>query len=163
MNAREYAQLDDAGREAFHQSCEAKIATKSYEAPPPSGRPKDFVSIAKGNLLKVNVQIVHDGGENNLHYHLNSESNWFVLKGRVRFYGVGDVLLAELGPHESIFLPGGSRYWFEKAGDEDLEILQMVAQHGEGDMRVNTDKHKDWMKDEFLQRYVEPVGSQAGA
>jgi mannose-6-phosphate isomerase-like protein (cupin superfamily) len=50
-----------------------------------------------------------------------------VLRGRARFYGVDDVLLAELGPNEGIFIPGGARYWFEKTGDEDLEILQMVG------------------------------------
>jgi mannose-6-phosphate isomerase-like protein (cupin superfamily) len=157
MNAKELAQLSPEEREAFHQSAEARITTHSYVTPPSSGNPKDFAQVVKSGMLRVNVQIVHEGGENNLHYHLNSESAWMVLRGRARFYGVGDALLADLGPHETIFLPGGSRYWFEKSGDGDLEILQMISQGGDGDLRVNVDRHKDWMTETNLQQYVEPV------
>ena len=49
------------------------------------------------------------------------------LKGRVRFYGPGDVVIGEFGPHEGIVTPRGSQYWFEKVGEGDLEILQMAA------------------------------------
>ena len=80
-----------------------------------------------------------------------------VLGGRVRFYGVDDVVLAELGPHEGIFLPGGSRYWFEKVGDDDLEILQMVGiSGGVSAERINVESHKKWMDgDERLTQYQE--------
>ena len=50
-----------------------------------------------------------------------------VLKGRVRFYGPGDVLIGEFGPHEGTITPRFSRYWFENVGEEDLEILQVAA------------------------------------
>ena len=104
-------------------------------------------------MLKVHVQVVREGGENNLHYHTNSETAWMVLRGKARFYGVGDALLAELGPQEGIFLPGGARYWFEKVGSEDLEILQMVG-FSRGDAeRINVDSHKDWMTDPYLKVY----------
>jgi hypothetical protein len=49
------------------------------------------------------------------------------LKGRVRFYGPGDKLIGEFGPHEGTITPRYARYWFENAGDEDLEILQVGA------------------------------------
>jgi mannose-6-phosphate isomerase-like protein (cupin superfamily) len=68
-----------------------------------------------------------NGGENNLHYHSTSASFWMVLKGRVRFYGPGDVLIGEFGPHEGTITPRYSRYWFENVGDDDLEILQVSA------------------------------------
>ena len=56
--------------------------------------------LVKGELVKGIIQVVKkDGGENNLHYHTNSDTTWFVLKGRVRFYGAGDALLGEFGPH----------------------------------------------------------------
>jgi hypothetical protein len=50
-----------------------------------------------------------------------------VIKGRVRFYGPGDVLLKELGANEGIITPRYSRYWFECVGEEDLELLQIAA------------------------------------
>ena len=159
MNAREVAALSPEAREAFHRTAEARIATHHYSKPANDGRPKGIVTVARSENLKVHVQIVTEGGENNLHYHLNSDTTWMVLHGRVRFYGVGDVLLAELGPQESIFLPGGSRYWFEKSGPEDLEILQMVGidKHGGSPDRINVERHKDWMVDADLQLYEPTV------
>jgi mannose-6-phosphate isomerase-like protein (cupin superfamily) len=50
-----------------------------------------------------------------------------VLKGRARFYGDGDKLLGDLGPHEGILLPRNFRYWFESASPEPLELLQIEA------------------------------------
>ena len=74
------------------------------------------------------MQIVKtDGGENNLHYHTNSDSFWMVLKGRVRFYGPDNKLIGEFGPHEGTSTPRYSRYWFENAGEEDAELLQVAA------------------------------------
>ena len=74
--------------------------------------------------MKGVVQVVKKhGGENNLHYHTRMDTFWMVLKGRVRFYGPGDVVLGEFGPHEGMVTPRYSRYWFENIGDEDLELL----------------------------------------
>jgi mannose-6-phosphate isomerase-like protein (cupin superfamily) len=139
--------------EAFHREAEARVATFRYDRPAPSERPKDVVNLVRSGLLKVHVQIVREGGENNLHYHTHSETAWMVLRGQARFYGVGDALLAELGPQEGIFLPGGARYWFEKVGTEDLEILQMVGLGRDGAQRINVDGHKDWMTDPYLTVY----------
>lgn len=148
-------------KEAFHRAAEARVTTFSYKKPEASGRPKDVVSLSKSPLMKVNVQTVREGGENNLHYHTNGDTTWMVLKGRCRFYGPGDALIADLGEHEGILLPGGARYWFEKAGNEDLELLQMMALDSAGvaktgmPQRINVDKHKDWMTTENLLVYEE--------
>jgi len=142
-------------REAFHQEAESRLQTFSYAPPDGTERVKDIVPLCKTDLLRIHVQVVKDGGENNLHYHVNSDTCWMVLRGRVRFYGVGDKILAELGPHEGIMIPGGSRYWFEKTGDEPLEILQMVGiDRARGhDRRVNLETHKEWMQEKELQNY----------
>jgi mannose-6-phosphate isomerase-like protein (cupin superfamily) len=140
-------------KEAFHREAEARVKIFHYEKPASSGKPKDVVELVRGNLFKGLVQVVREGGENNLHYHVNSETGWFVLQGRARFYGVDDVLLAELGPNEGIFIPGGARYWFEKTGPEDLELLQMVGLDKAGAKRINVEAHKDWMTDEQLKVY----------
>ena len=142
-------------KEAFHREAEARISTFSYKTPERSGKPKDVEVIKRKGLLKVYVQTIRDGGENNMHYHTNSETMWMVLRGRARFYGIGDAIIGELGPEEGIFLPGGSRYWFEKVGNEDLELLQTVATEGE-DLRINVDAHKDWMSDDPFLKVYEP-------
>ena len=154
MDKTDVASLSPEQKEAFHRAAEAKMQPVKYTAPD-SGRPKDVVLLAKSDRLRALVQIVRDGGENNLHYHTNSDTCWVVLQGRVRFYGVGDKLIGEYGPKEGILIPEGSRYWFEKTGDEDLEILQMVGivAGGKGE-RINIDQHKAWMEgDERLTTY----------
>lgn len=141
-------------KEAFHREAESRIQPLGYEIPD-SGRPKDVMPLGRTERMRALVQIVKDGGENNLHYHTNSDTTWVVLKGKVRFYGLGDELIGEYGPTEGILMPGGARYWFEKAGDEPLELLQVVAvETGAKGERINVEKHKDWMKDqELLQVY----------
>jgi mannose-6-phosphate isomerase-like protein (cupin superfamily) len=89
-------------------------------------------------------------------YHTKSETTWMVLNGRARFIGCGDTVLAELGPMEGILVPGGSRYRFSKIGDEDLEILQMVAVRVDSDSaaeRINVETHKEWMVSPGLTKY----------
>jgi mannose-6-phosphate isomerase-like protein (cupin superfamily) len=137
-------------KEAFHREAESRIQTVNYAAPD-TGHPKDVLMLGRTERLRALVQVVRDGGENNLHYHTNSDTLWLVLKGRVRFYGLEDRLLGEFGPHEGIVMPGGARYWFEKTGDDGLEILQVVAKEPEAKAeRINLDQHKDWMKGEAL-------------
>jgi hypothetical protein len=65
-------------------------------------------------------------------------------------------VIAELGPNEGILLPGGARYWFEKVGPGDLELLQMIGieRSSGSDQRINVERHKDWMEsDKFLKVY----------
>jgi mannose-6-phosphate isomerase-like protein (cupin superfamily) len=159
MTAAELAKLSPDDKEAFHQSIEAQVKVVKYE-PKTTGEPKDIVPLVRTKLGRMAVQVVHEGGENNLHYHLNSDTTWFVLRGRVRFYGPGDEIIAELGQNELISIPGGARYWFETCGAEDLEILQCVNfdSAGEKPTRVNVEAHKDWMKDEELRVY-EPAAT----
>ena len=137
-------------KEAFHREAETRIQPLAYAAPD-SGKPKDVLMLGKTGRMRTLVQIVKSGGENNLHYHTNSDTTWMVLKGRVRFYGLGDTLIGEYGVGEGILMPGGARYWFEKAGDDELELLQVVAaETGAKAERINVEAHKDWMKSEPL-------------
>jgi len=74
------------------------------------------------------IQIIEDGGDNNLHSHAAMDGLWFVLSGQARFHGTKEnVMIAELGPHQAIFIPRDFPYWFEKIGDERLELLQVEA------------------------------------
>ena len=101
--------------------------TFSYKKPDNLRRGKGIVELAKTPIIRGRVQIVSEGGENNLHSHRGMDGFWFVLSGKVKFYGPGDVVIGEFGKHEGILVPRGAEYWFESSGDEDLEILQMAG------------------------------------
>jgi mannose-6-phosphate isomerase-like protein (cupin superfamily) len=99
----------------------------SYRKPETLKGGKAIIQLAESDIIRGRVQIVREGGENNLHSHKGMDGFWMVLRGRVKFYGPGDELIAELSQHEGIMLPRGTEYWFESSGDEDLELLQMAA------------------------------------
>lgn len=88
---------------------------------------KTFVKLARTDRMMAYVQVLSSGGENNLHSHGHLDGFWMVLKGRARFYGEGDRLLADLGPLEGILLPRHVRYWFESSSSEPLELLQVES------------------------------------
>jgi len=94
---------------------------------PEEARPKRVVPLARSDIMFCAVQVIREGGENNLHAHTGMDGLWFVLKGRVRFYGEGHQLVGEFGPHEGVFVPRNVPYWFESVGPEPLEILQAEA------------------------------------
>ena len=72
----------------------------------PVGDRKKLVSVlGRTDRLLAMVQVVKEGGENNLHAHPHTDGIWLVLSGRVRFYGEDDVLLGEFGKHEGIGSP----------------------------------------------------------
>jgi len=104
------------------------IRTFRYKKPENLGKSgKAIVQLAESDIIRGRVQIVREGGENNLHSHKGMDGFWMVLRGRVRFYGPGDQVIGEFAEHEGILLPRGSQYWFEKVGEGDLELLQMAS------------------------------------
>lgn len=104
---------------------------------PQDDRTKTVVKMARTDVLKADVQYIREGGENNLHSHTGNDGFWWVLEGRVRFYGEGSEPVAELGKGEGMLVPRGTMYWFESAGDEDLEILHVAAFASPDDRRVD--------------------------
>ena len=109
-----------------------------YEKPDVTST-KASIKLTQSDILKAAVQVVRQGGGNNLHSHAAADTCWMVIKGRARFYGEGDVVLGEFGQYEGIMTPRGTQYWFESADEnEDLELLQMAAKlRGEKDIRTN--------------------------
>jgi mannose-6-phosphate isomerase-like protein (cupin superfamily) len=89
--------------------------------------PKVVVPIARSDIMYCAVQVIRDGGANNLHSHTGMDGLWFVLRGRMRFYGEGHRLIGEYGPHQGVFVPRNVPYWFESVGEEPLELLQAEA------------------------------------
>ena len=119
----------EAKKEAFHQAAEANIKNFAFKRPPedlPEGR-KMHVKLAGTNSCRASVQVLNQGGENNLHYHPNLDLIYMVLKGRVTFYGPGDKVIGEYGPLEGLLLPENSRYWFKSVGEEEAWLLQIAG------------------------------------
>jgi mannose-6-phosphate isomerase-like protein (cupin superfamily) len=86
----------------------------SYERPAlKAGQPKAVKLLARSDRAFFAVQVVREGGENNLHSHAHVDGFWFVLSGRARFYTTGDELLGEFGPHQGVLVPREYPYWFE--------------------------------------------------
>ena len=111
-----------------HEKAEEGIVAFSYAKPAEGYKHgKAMAKLGRSDILKGVVQVLREGGENALHYHTTMDSFWMVLKGRVRFYGPGDTLLGEFGPMEGIVTPRNSRYWFERTGADELELLQVAA------------------------------------
>lgn len=99
----------------------------SYRAPNEMKRNRAFVPMIRSDIMFAMVQIIKQGGEQELHSHGAQDGFWFVLSGSARFYGEGDVVLATLEKHDGIFIPRNFLYWFEAVGDEPLELLQVEA------------------------------------
>ena len=119
----------EAKKEAFHLKAEEGIENFAFVRPDvsiPHGK-KLHVKLAGTDSCRASVQVLNQGGENNLHYHPNMDLIYMVLKGRVRFYGPDKKVLGEYGVHEGILLPENSRYWFESVGEEEAHLLQVAG------------------------------------
>jgi mannose-6-phosphate isomerase-like protein (cupin superfamily) len=116
-----------------------------YEKPEFDGVKKSLM-VCNSDLMRVHLQVVKTGGENNLHTHTGEDAFWLVLGGAVRFYGDGDTVIAELQKHDGILIPRGFKYWFESASDDPLEIVRVAARdQNVENKRVNEAPLKQWM------------------
>ncbi len=110
------------------------MADKGNEAIPFSFAQPDTINgkarigLGSGGMVTASVQYLQEGGDNNLHAHSAEDEVFLILGGRVRFYGVGDKLIAELGTNEGLVVPRGVAYWFERVGDEVLSIYKVGAE-----------------------------------
>ena len=102
--------------------------------------------VCNSDLMKVQVQVVKSGGENNLHTHTGEDAFWYVISGAVKFYGEGDKLIGEYQKGEGILIPRGFKYWFESSSKDPLEILRVTAKDQNVDnKRVDLSPQKQWM------------------
>jgi mannose-6-phosphate isomerase-like protein (cupin superfamily) len=114
--------------EELHAKADAMQSSFGYQRPTKIDAARGSVALAKTDLMRARVVILPKGkGENNLHYHTDSDSLWLVIKGKVAFYGPGDKLIGEFGPMEGTTTPRYFRYWFANCGEEDLEMLHVFA------------------------------------
>jgi mannose-6-phosphate isomerase-like protein (cupin superfamily) len=133
-------------KEAYHRACEESVQTFAFNRPDniPSTK-KAFVKLHGNDNCNCVVQVINKEGDNNLHYHANMDSTFFVLKGKVKFYGPDDVVLGDFGQNQGLLMPAGARYWFESSTEEEAWLLQ-VASYPKGrkmSKRINSEAHKN--------------------
>jgi mannose-6-phosphate isomerase-like protein (cupin superfamily) len=149
-------------KEAFHREAEGRIESFAFKRPdnlPPGTKATHY--LAKSDLVFGSIQIVPEGGDNNLHYHPGDDGFWMVLKGRVRFYGPEQKVIGEYGPNEGLFMPRNARYWFETADKkQELHILHVSAktQTKIQNRRVNVDPPNDGYKNAIRLNW--PAGQE---
>ena len=112
-----------------------QIQTFSYQKPMRKGS-KEFVLLSKTDDIRCGVHVIRKGSEEHLHSHDTIDGFWFVLKGVARFHGENE-MLGEFESGEGIFIPRGTRYWFESGNDEDVELLQVLHVDEKGWHRQN--------------------------
>lgn len=138
-----------AKKEAFHREAESRMVPFVFE--PPEDVPDDakiLCHLARSDLLRASIQVIPEGGDNNLHYHPGADGFWMPLEGRVRFHGP-DGVVGEFGPNEGIVIPRNARYWFETADPEqELHLLHISAhtQQKVANSRINVDPPNDGYK-----------------
>ena len=104
-----------------------KQATVFKYSTPEIQQGKTIKWLCKSDIVYAGVQVIASGGENNMHSHSGQDGVFIVLKGRARFYGENDVLIAEVGPLEGVLIPRDLHYWFESSSEEVLELLQVES------------------------------------
>ena len=122
----------DGVTEQDHLDAEANFVKFSYKKPEGFDRPKVSVRLGQTDIVRAQVQVIKEGGENNLHYHTKVDGMFTVLSGRIRFYGPGDEVIAECGPMEGIIVPRNARYWFDNVGEGDAEVMLVQGFHVAG-------------------------------
>jgi mannose-6-phosphate isomerase-like protein (cupin superfamily) len=120
MSSFRRRQIPEAHRQA---------TTFKYVQPPSVERKsRHIVWLCRTDRMIAAVQVLTGhAGEFKLHSHAHLDGFWMVMQGRARFYGEGDALIADIGAYEGVLVPRGAKYWFENAGDDVLELLQVEA------------------------------------
>ena len=123
-DAQEDERINGEGQPDLSRQHMAKVVR--YEKPQKE-RDRQIVSFARTDSMMVFMQVLLRAGESRLHAHPNTDSFWWVVRGKVAFFTTDHAPLAELGPEEGVLLPRDYPYYFRAIGDEDLEILQIES------------------------------------
>ncbi len=140
VNTAQRAQelADPAAKESLHKEAETRVQPFYFK--PPEERPKDaktYYNLAKSDLVGAQIQIVPQGGANNLHYHTGEDGFWMVLQGRARFYDSNGPT-GEYGRLEGVLMPRNARYWFEAVDcGEELHLLHISGRQPRDNRRVD--------------------------
>lgn len=106
---------------------QTKAQVFKYFKPELGKRDRILKKLCLTDIVFAGVQVLRPGAGNVMHSHSGMDGIFFVLKGRIAFYGEGDVILGELEPLQGIAMPRGTHYWFKAVSEEPVEMLHIEA------------------------------------
>lgn len=121
-----------------------------YTKPEPNKKSKrDIVTLYNSKSMRGAVHVLRADSSEHLHSHETVDGFWMVLGGKVRFHGEGGAILGEFKAMEGIVLPRDNLYWFERVGNDEAELLQVLnIDPKKGFRRENFEEPKlNWKED----------------
>ncbi|MPZ76028.1 MAG: cupin domain-containing protein [Deltaproteobacteria bacterium] len=99
--------------------------------------------VAETENMWIHTKINYEGGENEIHTHLDEDHSFIVLEGQMSVFDEkGNEL--KVGKHQGVMIPSGAYYRYLNTGPENLVVIRVGAgikgkpQGGE-DMRIRPD------------------------
>jgi mannose-6-phosphate isomerase-like protein (cupin superfamily) len=99
--------------------------------------------VAETENMWIHTKINYEGGENEIHTHLDEDHSFIVLEGQMSVFDEkGNEL--KVGKYQGVMIPKGAYYRYYNTGPENLVVIRVGAgikgkpQGGE-DMRVRPD------------------------
>lgn len=99
--------------------------------------------VAETENLWIHTKINYEGGENEIHTHLDEDHAFIVLEGEMSVFDEngGEI---KVGKYQGVMIPKGAYYRYLNTGSENLVVLRVGAggkgqKQGGAEMRVRPD------------------------
>jgi len=99
--------------------------------------------VAETENMWIHTKINYEGGENEVHTHLDEDHSFIVLEGQMSVFDEkGNEL--KVGKYQGVMIPRGAYYRYLNTGPENLVVIRVGAgikgkKQGGEDMRVRPD------------------------
>ena len=99
--------------------------------------------VAETENMWIHTKINYEGGENEIHTHLDEDHSFIVLEGQMSVFDEkGNEL--KVGKYQGVMIPKGAYYRYLNTGPENLVVIRVGAgikgkKQGGEDMRVRPD------------------------
>lgn len=99
--------------------------------------------VAETENMWIHTKINYEGGENEIHTHLDEDHSFIVLEGQMSVFDEkGNEL--KVGKYQGVMIPRGAYYRYLNTGPENLVVIRVGAgikgkKQGAEDMRVRPD------------------------
>ena len=99
--------------------------------------------VAETENMWIHTKINYEGGENEIHTHLDEDHSFIVLEGQMSVFDEkGNEL--KVGKYQGVMIPRGAYYRYLNTGPENLVVIRVGAgikgkKQGGEDMRVRPD------------------------
>jgi mannose-6-phosphate isomerase-like protein (cupin superfamily) len=116
--------------------------------------------VAETENMWIHTKINYEGGENEIHTHLDEDHAFIVLEGQMSVFDENDNEI-KVEKHRGVMIPKGAYYRYLNTGKENLVVLRIGAPvkgkpQGGVEMRVRPDG-KPLLADSAENKTVEPI------